>query len=343
MAFEYNLPDSQIAQRPVEGERTNARLLVVDNDSLLDRHVYELPELLSDNALLVMNDTKVVASRFFPEEGLDEVFLLRRIDDHGRYHAIGRPFRKVREGSEVRLSPHLQGTIQEKRDGEFIIELRVVNSNESLDELLSREALVPIPPYIRGGHSDDRDRETYQTVFASHPGSIAAPTAALHFTESLFQQLEARGVELLFLTLHVGAASILPVERQLQQGGVAEEEFVIPERTFAAIRQARETGREIVAVGTTVTRALESLSPEEWAGGYDFQPRFSDLFIQPGFRFQIVDRLMTNFHQSGSTHLSLVSAFAGLETMRTAYAHAVKTGYRFLSYGDSSLLSRAGR
>lgn len=339
--FEYKLPEEQIAQRPISGERSDAKLLVLSKkNGILDRHVRDLPELLERGDLLVLNNSRVVACRFFPDDK-SEIFLAESLSD-GRYRILARPLKRFSTGKRVQLSKSITATIEtvDSQKGEAVAKLE---SERELSSAIEEEGFIPIPPYIRGGHSDDSDKKTYQTVFAEEKGSIAAPTAALHFTTSLFDALKVRGVEVCFLTLHVGLQSILPVERQLSSGGVIPEQFQLSEVTFNAIRKAKSEGRRIVGVGTTVTRALESLSRADWEGSYDFHLRSTDLFIKPGFNFQILDLLMTNFHQSGSTHLSLVSAFAGEEHIWSAYTHAIENNYRFLSYGDSMLLEKASK
>jgi S-adenosylmethionine:tRNA ribosyltransferase-isomerase len=335
VAFQYELPRELIAQRPVEGDRSQARMLHYRHPfTIRDRHVSELTDILRPGDLLVLNDTKVHASRFLLNGELEEVFLLNHLEAN-RFIALARPLKKCREGMELQLSANLRCRVLKVGEGDVTVEVFRKDRAAHVAETIANEGLVPIPPYIRGGQSDVNDRESYQTVFAENVGSIAAPTAALHFTEALLRALEESGVEICYLTLHVGASSILSVERQLHSGGVGEESFAIPMKTFEALKRAKSFGRRIVAVGTTVTRALESLSDGDWRGDYDFSFRKTKLFIQPGFAFKTINSLMTNFHQSGSTHLALVSAFCGIESVKLAYAHAISERYRFFSYGDS--------
>ena len=335
--FEYELPPELIAERPIEGERDRARFLVC-RESLEDRIVHELPELLPPDTLMLLNDTKVLSCRFFPEVPTrSEVFLVKPLEGQ-RYSALVKPKKKFKLGLRFKLSPSISAVVVEDAGQEIHLELST-DSKEDLQVLIEREGRTPIPPYIRGGVSDLEDAVRYQTVFAANPGSVAAPTASLHFTESLLERLKSKGVIVKFLTLHVGLHSILPADRQ--SGGVGEEQFVIPPDTFAAIKDWREKKRPILGVGTTVTRAVESLTIEELLGAYDFVPRTTSLFISPGCEFKVLTHLMTNFHLSGSTHLSLVAAFYGEERLRLAYQHAVKKQYRFYSYGDSMLLERA--
>jgi len=343
--FHYDLPPERIAQRPVAGERSASRLLNATGETLLDQQVAELPRLLRSGDLLLLNDTKVRPCRFFPPElPSSEVFLIARCGDRS-YRALARPLKRFSVGQAFALSQDMNAVVThiERAAGEAVLELSAALTTDSLEELIEQQGVMPIPPYIREGRSDSEDRVRYQTVFAQAPGSIAAPTAALHFTEELLTNVRAAGAEIRFLTLHVGLSSILSLERQTGSGKVGSERFVVPKDTFDSIRRAKAEKRRVIGVGTTVTRATESLSESDWRGDYDFAERDTDLFIQPGFTFKVLDLLMTNFHQPGSTHLTLVSAFAGEERIRAAYEHALQSGYRFLSYGDSMLLSRCGR
>lgn len=337
MAFEYELPPGQIAQRPCP--RGRARLLLVEQGGLQDRLVVDLPELLQAGDLLILNDTRVRAARFFPKE-VEEVLLLEETSP-STFRALARPLKRLKPGQKLSLSDTVMARVLEILSGEALL---LLESSGDLYSEIERTGFVPIPPYIRNGRADEQDREQYQTVFAKTPGSIAAPTASLHLTEEILGELAGRGVEIRYITLHVGESSILSVQRQLEsKGSVQAEKFIIPPETFEAVKRVRNRQGRIVGVGTTVARAVESLTPQEWEGAYEFSLRPTALFISEGFQFQVLDYLMTNFHLSGSTHLSLVSAFAGRERMVTAYEHAVREGYRFLSYGDSSLLKRKDR
>jgi S-adenosylmethionine:tRNA ribosyltransferase-isomerase len=334
LSFLYDLPEEQIAQRPAP--RGSSRLLVVGEDELVDRKVSELVEILEPGDLLLLNDTKVLAARFFPKE-VEEILLLEALSP-GIFRALARPLRRLKVGQSLVLSRTIIATVVEIGAGEAVLRLE---ADGNLEAEIEETGSVPIPPYIRQGRSDRLDRDQYQTVFAKNPGSIAAPTASLHLTDEMLGELQTRGVQINYITLHVGESSILSVARQIEsKGSVSAEKFVIPIDTFRAISRTKERGGRIVGVGTTVARAVESLTPADWQGAYDFSFRSTELFISEGFEFNILDYLMTNFHLSGSTHLSLVCAFAGTEQMLRAYQHAVSSGYRFLSYGDSSLLRR---
>lgn len=335
--FDYVLPQALIAQRPL-AERSQARLLVVSDRGLVDQQVRALPELLSPGDLLVVNDTRVVPARLFGNRatgGRIEV-MVERVLDPRRFLAQLAFSRapKVDEVLQVEGVPvRVVG-----RDGAFF-ELALVPDGETVLPFLERCGKLPLPPYIR--HAPDaEDAVRYQTVFASTPGAVAAPTASLHFDDALLQALDDRGVRRVTVTLHVGAGTFQPVRvTDLSQHRMHAEHYAIPQATREAIARTRRDGGRVVAVGTTVCRALESAADE------DGLPRVEQgdtrLFITPGYRFRVVDRLLTNFHLPQSTLLMLVSAFAGHAPIKHAYAHAIEQSYRFFSYGDAMLLSRA--
>jgi S-adenosylmethionine:tRNA ribosyltransferase-isomerase len=335
--FDYVLPPSLIAQRPL-AERSQARLLELSDGSLHDRQISSLPNLLSPGDLLVVNDTRVVPARLFGHRatgGKIQVMVERVLDDH-RFLAQLAFSRAPKvdevldvEGAPVRVLA---------RDGAFF-ELALEQAGETVLPFLERCGKLPLPPYIR--HAPDaEDAVRYQTVFASTPGAVAAPTASLHFDAALLQALDERCIRRATVTLHVGAGTFQPVRvTDLSQHRMHAEYYAIPQATRNAIALARREGRRVVAVGTTVCRALESAADD------DGLPRVEHgntrLFITPGYRFRVVDKLLTNFHLPQSTLLMLVSAFAGYEAVKAAYAHAIAQEYRFFSYGDAMLLSRA--
>lgn len=331
--FEYHLPPELIADRPKE--RGHSRLLIGSaSGEIEDTLFYNLPQFIQSGTLLLLNDTKVVSCRFFPPEIEDSEVFIVKATSATSFKVLFRPKKKFKVGLVFRLSPSLMAEVIAEDE----IALENLSSSVSLENVIADEGRTPIPPYIRDGVSDASDKVTYQTVFAKNPGSIAAPTASLHFSKSLLQELENKGVEIKFLTLHVGLHSIFSIDRQISSGAIAEEEFIVPEETLLAVGKARLERRPILGVGTTVTRAIESLSDSELNGDYDFKFRPTGLFIKPGFNFRVLTRLMTNFHLSGSTHLSLVGAFYGEERLKSLYNRAVKERYRFYSYGDSMLL-----
>jgi S-adenosylmethionine:tRNA ribosyltransferase-isomerase len=354
--FDFDLPPALIAQRPAE-PRDAARLLVVGEHTLDDRSVRDLPSLLEPGDLLVLNDTRVIPARLLGRRGeaTVEVTLHQALDaSSGRepdrvrpagaaccWRAFARPAKRLRAGDRVRFGPGLETLVLEKgEDGEVTLAFDTAAANllQRLEEL----GEMPLPPYVRrpkGG--DPRDRLDYQTLFARRPGAVAAPTAALHFTPELMAALAVRGIDHALLTLHVGAGTFLPVKAlNTEDHRMHAERFELGPETVAAIERTRAAGSRVVAVGTTVLRALESVA----AGTGRLQPAAGEtrLFITPGFRFRVVDRLLTNFHLPRSTLFMLVAAFAGLERMQAAYAHAIGRRYRFYSYGDACLLTRTG-
>lgn len=357
--FNYKLPKERIAIRPcgLHSSRDQAKLLHVRPNinqplALEDRCVRDLPELLREGDLLVLNNTKVRPFRFFPRinEKECEVLLvtqLESIKDHTQvWMCLARPMKRFRQGMQVELSASITlEVLGRNEEGDRLILKLSCESEKSLDALIESEGLLPIPPYIRGGHSDELDVELYQTVFADIPGSIAAPTAGLHFTPSLFESLSSREIGCVDITLHVGVGSFLPVAADSpNKHHMIAERFHIPEDTRIAIRDAKEEGRRIVAIGTTVVRALEGKVLDDASffvkRTLEIKHEFEEtnIFISPGFEFQVVDALFTNFHQPRSTHLALVSAFVGEDVIEQAYRHALSGEYRFLSYGDAMFL-----
>jgi S-adenosylmethionine:tRNA ribosyltransferase-isomerase len=337
--FDFDLPPELIAQHPVS-PRDHARLLLVDPERLRDYTVRALPELLHPGDLLVFNDTRVMPTRLVGRRGEAkvEVTLHREIDAH-RWRAFARPARRCRPGDSLVFAPEFRASVL-AREGGGEIELGFELGGGELKDALERYGIMPLPPYIRRPAAGDaRDRDDYQTMFARHDGAVAAPTAALHFTPHLTDALAARAIGHTFLTLHVGAGTFLPVKASVTEGHVMHaERFEIGAEAADRINRTRACGGRIVAVGTTVLRALESVA--DGAGRLAPTRGTTDLFIVPGHRFRAVDLLMTNFHLPRSTLFVLVAAFAGLDRMRAAYRHAIAERYRFYSFGDSCLLMR---
>ena len=337
--FDYKLPPELIAQHPPR-ERIASRLLHVSSaGSLHDRCFPEIVDLLRPDDLLLVNDTRVIKARLHGRKdtgGEVEVLVERVLDPH-RALAMVRASKTPKEGRRLLLADGAVEAVVRGRHGEFF-ELEF-GSGQVL-ELLARHGEVPLPPYITH-EAVDEDEGRYQTVYAREPGAVAAPTAGLHFDEALLASLRAKGVGWASVTLHVGAGTFQPVRvHDLSQHVMHSEWYSIPQATVDAIAQARKKNGRVVAVGTTTLRALESAAilreEEELAAG----AAETSLFITPGFRFRVVDRLVTNFHLPRSTLLMLVSAFAGTDTIRRAYAHAVAERYRFFSYGDAMFLER---
>lgn len=335
--FDYELPEELIAQMPLV-ERDQCRLLALGRDgSLGHRRFCELPDLLDGDDLLVLNDTRVFPARLIgrkPSGGKVGVLLSELIDPERQvWLARAHTSRSLRAGATVLFSDELAGeVVGDLGRGRCAIKF---HWSGNFAEVLERCGAVPLPPYIKRSGSEPLDREHYQTVFASQPGACAAPTAALHFTPGLLDRLRSRGLEILTITLHVGPGTFEPVRAETLEDHRMEGEWCTISREAAeAINRAKERGRRIVAAGTTSTRALESA----WESG-SVRPgsQIARLFITPGYRFRVVDRLLTNFHLPRSTPLVLVSAFAGREKVLSAYEEAKRQSYRFCSYGDAFL------
>ena len=336
--FDFDLPSELIAQRPVS-PRDSARLLDVAPDGLHDRTVRDLPELLQPGDLVVFNDTKVIPARLLGTRasgGKVEALLIRQ-HAADRWLAFARPGKRLRIGDALTFGT-LTGAVAAKHaDGS--IEIAFDRSGADLMAAIETAGAVPLPPYIRDGVADARDRTDYQTLFARIDGSVAAPTAGLHFTPQLMAALDKAGVRAANVTLHVGAGTFQPVRVDDTDRHVMHSEWgEVPQATADAIASAKR----VVSIGTTALRLLESVARDgpftkgrvrAWTGE-------TDIFITPGFQFRAVDLLLTNFHLPRSTLFMLVSAFAGLERMKAAYAHAVAQRYRFYSYGDCCLLRR---
>jgi S-adenosylmethionine:tRNA ribosyltransferase-isomerase len=350
--FDFDLPPDRIALRPVS-PRDAARMLVVRPDAaheLEDRSVRDLPALLSPGDALVINDTRVIPARLEGERIREqarariEATLIKR-EGPERWRALVKPAKRLRVGDRIRFGHEgrvcllgtLDATVEEKgEDGEAL--LRFDFHGPTLDEAIEQLGHMPLPPYIAARRADDeQDRSDYQTVYAVHEGSVAAPTAGLHFTPDLLARIEARGVALRRVTLHVGAGTFLPVKSEDTHGHKMHPEWgEISAATADALNSVREHGGRIVAVGTTALRLLESAADED--GKLHAFSGETSIFITPGYRFRAVDMLMTNFHLPRSTLFMLVAAFSGLDRMKRAYAHAIESRYRFYSYGDTCLL-----
>lgn len=352
--FAYEIPPELIAQEPA-AERTGSRLLVLDRNgrSFCDKTFADITEFISPGDVLVLNDTKVIPARILAKRksGGEVEFLLIKPEPSvpGRWEAMAAPLRKLKVGDE--LDVHIAGA-----DEKF--KLRVAGFTTSSDEqrralidfggqaevyaLLNMIGQTPLPPYIvrqrELSNNDEQriDNERYQTVYAQAPGAVAAPTAGLHFTRELLDELAGKGVELVYITLHVGPGTFKPITGELDKHTIESETFYISEISAATINSAKAAGNKIFAVGTTSCRALETAGKTGKVRVVDGEA--SNLYIYPGFDFQIVDALITNFHLSKSSLLVLVSAFADRELIMQAYQHAIEQRYRFYSYGDAMLI-----
>ena len=341
--FDFDLPQDLIAQRPVS-PRDAARLLDVapmsEGGGLHDRGVRDLPGLLRRGDLLVFNDTRVIPARLLgtrPAGGKVEALLIRDLGQ-GHWLSFARPVKRMKLGDALAFAG-LGATVAAKNEDGSVV-LAFDRTGHAFLTALERGGAVPLPPYIRGGTADARDRSDYQTLFAKHDGSVAAPTAGLHFTPALMAALAEAGIATSGVTLHVGAGTFQPVRALDTDTHTMHAEWgEVPEATARAVAATRAAGGRVVSIGTTSLRLLEAVARlhdgevKPWTGE-------TDIFITPGFRFRAVDLLLTNFHLPRSTLFMLVAAFAGLERMQAAYAHAVRERYRFYSYGDCCLLRR---
>jgi S-adenosylmethionine:tRNA ribosyltransferase-isomerase len=325
--FDYALPGELIAQQPA-AQRSASRLLHLDSRSgaLRDLHFAELPALLDPRDALVLNDTRVIKARLAARKtsgGKAEIFVERALDARSAL-ALMRAGHSPKAGAEFIVGDAVRVVVEGRAE-----DLYKVRFSEDIEGVLERFGAVPLPPYIT--HAPEAsDAERYQTVYAANPGAVAAPTAGLHFTQELLEQVGARGARVARVTLHVGAGTFQPVRTEsVEEHRMHSERYRIPAATIDAIRD-----RRVLAVGTTSLRALETWKLTGKTEGE------SELFVYPGFRFQVVERLLTNFHLPKSTLLMLVSAFAGIDNIRRAYAHAIAQRYRFFSYGDAMLIDR---
>jgi S-adenosylmethionine:tRNA ribosyltransferase-isomerase len=356
----YNLPKHKIAQHPagLTTSRDESRLLVArllgDGKVLISDNTFlELPDILNKGDLLVLNDTQVIPCRFFAileKTGLGvEVLLTKRLDHENKgisknfqyWEALTKPQKKLTSGDVLRLSESLFAVVHKQE--EFVkLELHSEHSKESISDLINKHGHMPIPPYIRKGRSDEKDVDLYQTIFAKSLGSIAAPTAGLHFTTTLLSRLKEKEIETVFITLHVGLPSFIPLrEDSLLNDKLGKERYIISAKAKQSILAAKNENRRVIAVGTTCVRAIESwyLKEDESQCIKDTE-RDTDLFIKPGFSFSLIDAMITNFHQPQSSHLLLVQAFIGIRQIETIYLHALNSDYRFLSYGDAMFIDK---
>jgi S-adenosylmethionine:tRNA ribosyltransferase-isomerase len=342
--FDFELPEDLIALRPMV-PRDGARLLVRGDGPLRDRIVSDLPSLLRAGDVLVFNDTRTIPAALKAHrpprlEGAPaipaDINLHQRIAPD-MWKAFGRPAKRLAVGETLLFAGSLSATIAEKGEGGEV-SLRFDQSGPALDQAIAAAGMMPLPPYIaRKRPTDAQDNADYQTIYARNDGSVATPTAGLHFTDTLLAALDARGIERHHVTLHVGAGTFLPVKVDaIAEHKMHAESYAASNQTADAINKAKTEGRRVIAVGTTSLRTLESVADEAglvMAGAGD-----TNIFITPGYRFKVVDGLLTNFHLPRSTLLMLVASLIGFEAMQALYAHAIANKYRFYSYGDASLL-----
>jgi len=334
--FDFELPAARIALRPAR-PRDSARLLAVRGSDIADHHMLDLPQLLKPGDVLVFNDTKVIPAQLEGKRGDAAIgATLHKREGPREWQAFLRNAKRARTGDTIDFGDGVSASVVEKAaDGSALLHF---HGEQPVELLIERAGRMPLPPYIASRRpADDADRSDYQTMFAREEGAVAAPTAALHFTPRLLEALEARGIGRETLTLHVGAGTFLPVKSErIEEHKMHAEWGRIDAATAERLNAVRESGRRLIAVGTTSLRLLESAADES----RQIRPFEGDtaIFITPGYRFKAIDGLITNFHLPRSTLFMLVSALMGLDLMKSAYAHAVCQGYRFYSYGDASLL-----
>jgi S-adenosylmethionine:tRNA ribosyltransferase-isomerase len=343
--FDYQLPPELIAQDPL-AERDQSRMLVVDGKRFHDSSFAEFPTFVHDGDVVVVNNTRVFPARLIGhrdgnkgEQSPVEALLVRQIGgDKNHWEVLARPGRALREGTVLVFgNGRLRGVVTAVRE-EGCRHIHF-DSDEGIDRIIDEIGNTPLPPYIKRDLREDRrlDEARYQTIYAKERGAIAAPTAGLHFTPRILEELRARGGRIAQITLHVGYATFQPVRvNQVEEHQIAPESYVISEESARTINSAKEEGKRVIAIGTTTVRALESAAQS--SGQIRAESRATDLFIYPGYKFRVVDGLLTNFHLPRSSLLMLVAAFAGRELILEAYRHAVAAKYRFYSYGDCMLL-----
>ena len=334
-SYFYNLPEELIAQKPIE-PRDNSRLLLFcrQTEEIQDKHFYDILDFLHKGDVLVVNNTRVLPARLFgyKDTGAKIEILLQKRIDLTTWEVIARPFKRLKEGTEIHFSENLSLTVLEKKEyGECKVKF---NFTGAFEERLDEVGQVPLPPYI---HEKLKDKERYQTVYSKVEGSSAAPTAGLHFTNELLQKLQEKGVELIEVLLHVGLGTFRPVkEDDILNHNMHSEYIEMTEENADKINKAKAEGRRIIAVGTTSVRVLESVATEE--GRVKAYKGETSIFIYPSYKFKIVEGLITNFHLPESTLIMLVSAFAGYDQTMKIYNHAVKERYRFFSFGDAMFI-----
>ena len=337
--FDFVLPEGLIATRPAR-PRTSARLLLAEGGQTGDRHVHDLVDILRPGDRLVLNNTKVLPARLFGTRARGEavakveITLLEPRPDGWR--ALAKPLRKVQTGEVIRFSDRLSATVACKSETDLVLAFDL--TGDDFDAALAEAGVMPLPPYIAAKRAaDDQDRTDYQTVFARHAGAVAAPTASLHFDEALLRALASKGVDFTEVTLHVGAGTFLPVKvEDVKTHRMHAEWGRVTAAAADEINSTKRAGGRIIPVGTTALRLIESAaSPDGTLHPWEGE---TDIFIYPGYRFRVTDALMTNFHLPKSTLMMLVAALMGEKRIRDIYDHAIATGYRFFSYGDSSLL-----
>jgi S-adenosylmethionine:tRNA ribosyltransferase-isomerase len=336
--FNFELPENLIAQEPLKN-REEANLLYINGEHLDDKKISNLADILTSGDVLVFNNTKVIPARLIGKKGLATINLtLHYRINNQTWLAFAKNSKRLCAGDEIVFADDFSAKVLEKNQGG---EVKICFTQTDVFNLLEKYGFLPLPPYIKRENINTKeDKTNYQSVFAKVEGAVAAPTASLHFTENLLEKLKQKGVEMVFVTLHVGAGTFLPVKvDNVYEHKMHKEYGEISKEVAQTINQAKAAGKNIVAVGTTAMRVLEFVAKENDGNLKQFSGEI-DLFILPGFKFNIVDKLLTNFHLPKSTLFMLVCAFAGLNNMQKAYAHAIAKQYRFFSYGDCCFLEK---
>ncbi|WP_165089019.1 tRNA preQ1(34) S-adenosylmethionine ribosyltransferase-isomerase QueA [Neisseria yangbaofengii] len=335
--FDFELPEKLIAQHPPEVRGSSRLLVALPDMPLKDAYFADLPDYVEAGDVLVFNNTKVIKARLFGQKasgGKIEALIERVLDEHTALAHV-RSSKSPKPGTELIFEGGIKAVMVERQEELFCLRF---DGTQTVYELLEQNGHLPLPPYIQRA-ADDKDDSRYQTVYAKHQGAVAAPTAGLHFTDELLAALRAKGVEMAEVTLHVGAGTFQPVRvDNIADHKMHSEWFEVPSETVAVIEAAKARGNRVWSVGTTSMRALESAARE--TGRLKAGQGDTDIFITPGYRFNVVDRLITNFHLPKSTLLMLVSALSGMQNIRDVYQHAVTQEYRFFSYGDAMILGR---
>ncbi len=334
--FDFSLPEGHIATNPAN-PRDSSRMLVV-GDNLLDKNISDLVDFLREGDVMVFNDTKVIPARLFGTRGNAKIeVLLHKNSGQGQWQCFAKPAKKLCIGDMVEFTTDFYAQVKQKYDDGQVL-LAFNYSEDVFQQKLEQYGGVPLPPYIeKNRKADSSDNANYQTIYAQNSGSVAAPTAGLHFTEKLLAAIDAKGVKRAYVTLHVGGGTFLPVKTDdTSEHKMHSEYAVISKETADIINVAKQNGGRVIAIGTTSLRTLESAADEQ--GILHEFSNDTNIFITPGYKFKIIDGLLTNFHLPKSTLFMLVCAFMGLDKMQAAYAHAIKNNYRFYSYGDACLL-----
>ncbi|MBU6339454.1 MAG: tRNA preQ1(34) S-adenosylmethionine ribosyltransferase-isomerase QueA [Rickettsiales bacterium] len=338
--FNFTLPDELIAHKPFF-PKEETKMLVYKNGEILDQKIINLIDFLKEGDVLVFNDAKVIKAKLSAKILRNQAKLEFNLDqeDNGVWQALCRPAKKVIIGDELEIADDFSAKVLKKTDDGFI-KIKFNYSGNELFAMLEKYGDIPLPPYIKREEKNKEDQINYQTIYAANGVAVAAPTAGLHFTDKIFDLLEKKGVKKAFVTLNVGAGTFLPVRAdEIKDHKMHEEFFSISEKTAKIINEAKKNGKRIIAVGTTSLRALESTADDN--GNLEAKNTKTKIFIYPGYKFKIVDILMTNFHLPKSTLFMLICAFVGKEKASLIYNHAISKKYRFYSYGDSSLLFRS--